>query len=205
MRELLQGDDAMMDWIAVPDFLAAYKMSAMTDLPKPDHARNMRLVGHSRSGRPARRRADHGASRPRLYRPHVLQGLHDHRRARRQKSARGQLRRRAARYLEHPSADPRRPAARHQRQGHVRGRRVRRREGLLQGPARQGRRHRGGQAASRARLDRGARGLRHLEAREPRRIGFMPVEGGGIHRIWYTGGAGPMRRRCSTASPTTSS
>ena len=22
----------------------------------------------------------------------------------------------------------------------------------------------------------------------PRRIGFMPVEGGGIHRIWYTGG-----------------
>jgi hypothetical protein len=23
---------------------------------------------------------------------------------------------------------------------------------------------------------------------EPRRIGFMPVEGGGIHRIWYTGG-----------------
>ena len=24
--------------------------------------------------------------------------------------------------------------------------------------------------------------------RKPRRIGFMPVEGGGIHRIWYTGG-----------------
>ena len=23
---------------------------------------------------------------------------------------------------------------------------------------------------------------------EPRRIGFMPVDGGGIHRIWYTGG-----------------
>jgi hypothetical protein len=23
---------------------------------------------------------------------------------------------------------------------------------------------------------------------QPRRIGFMPVEGGGIHRIWYTGG-----------------
>ena len=22
----------------------------------------------------------------------------------------------------------------------------------------------------------------------PRRIGFMPVEGGGIHRIWYVGG-----------------
>jgi hypothetical protein len=23
---------------------------------------------------------------------------------------------------------------------------------------------------------------------EPRRIGFMPIEGGGIHRVWYTGG-----------------
>jgi hypothetical protein len=23
---------------------------------------------------------------------------------------------------------------------------------------------------------------------EPRQIGFMPVEGGGIHRIWYVGG-----------------
>jgi hypothetical protein len=23
---------------------------------------------------------------------------------------------------------------------------------------------------------------------EPRRVGFMPVEGGGIHRVWYTGG-----------------
>src|SRR5919106_304997 len=23
---------------------------------------------------------------------------------------------------------------------------------------------------------------------EPRRIGFMPVQGGGIHRVWYTGG-----------------
>ncbi len=30
---------------------------------------------------------------------------------------------------------------------------------------------------------------------EPRRIGFMPVEGGGIHRVWYTGGAGPTPRR----------
>ena len=26
------------------------------------------------------------------------------------------------------------------------------------------------------------------EPAEPRRIGFMPVDGGGIHRIWYTGG-----------------
>ena len=40
---------------------------------------------------------------------------------------------------------------------------------------------------------------------EPRQIGFMPVEGGGIHRIWYTGGRWAYARRCSTASPTTSS
>jgi hypothetical protein len=26
------------------------------------------------------------------------------------------------------------------------------------------------------------------QPREPRRIGFMPVDGGGIHRVWYTGG-----------------
>ena len=26
------------------------------------------------------------------------------------------------------------------------------------------------------------------EPAEPRQIGFMPIEGGGIHRIWYTGG-----------------
>ena len=45
-------------------------------------------------------------------------------------------------HLEHPPADARRPAAGHQRQGHVRRGRVRRREGLLQGPARQGGRHR---------------------------------------------------------------
>ena len=42
--------------------------------------------------------------------------------------------------------------------------------------------------SSGARLDRRARGLRHFAAGAPRRIGFMPVEGGGIHRIWYVGG-----------------
>jgi hypothetical protein len=38
---------------------------------------------------------------------------------------------------------------------------------------------------------------------KPRRIGFMPVEGGGIHRIWYTGGLGPMSPRCWTGLPIT--
>jgi hypothetical protein len=31
----------------------------------------------------------------------------------------------------------------------------------------------------------------------------MPVEGGGIHRVWYTGGRWAMRPCCSTGSPTT--
>ena len=47
----------------------------MQELPKSrlraQHAPRRPL----RPGRPARRRAGHGASRPRLYRPHVLQGL----------------------------------------------------------------------------------------------------------------------------------
>ena len=31
-------------------------------------------------------------------------------------------------------------------------------------------------------------GVRHFEADEPRQIGFMPVDGAGLHRIWYVGG-----------------
>ena len=51
MHELLQSDGAMMDWIAVPQFPRRLQMS--DDLPKPDYARNMRLIGHSdQGGRP---------------------------------------------------------------------------------------------------------------------------------------------------------
>ena len=39
-----------------------------------------------------------------------------------------------------------------------------------------------------ARLERGACRLRHFKTRRAAPIGFMPVDGGGIHRIWYTGG-----------------
>ena len=50
MHELLQSDGAMLDWIAVPHFLDALQM---TELPKPDYARNMRIVGHTdQGGRP---------------------------------------------------------------------------------------------------------------------------------------------------------
>ena len=36
----------------------------------------------------------------------------------------------------------------------------------------------------------------------PREIGFMPIEGGGIHRLWYTGGRWAYASALSTASPT---
>src|SRR3954447_26881589 len=137
-----------------------------------------------RPGRAIRRRADHGASRPRLCRTHVLQGLLDHRRARSEEPAPGKLSRRAARHLEHPPADPRRSAAGHQRQGHVRRRRIRRREGQLGKVV-------GTADANTARARDWTAGLAVYDISspaEPRRIGFMPVEGGGIHRVWYTGG-----------------
>ena len=46
-----------------------------------------------------------------------------------------------------------------------------------------------GRPAAGARLDRRAwRSTTSRKPAEPRQIGFMPIEGGGIHRIWYTGG-----------------
>src|SRR5262249_43738782 len=40
----------------------------------------------------------------------------------------------------------------------------------------------------RARRATGPRGSRFMTFPNRRPLGFMPVEGGGIHRIWYTGG-----------------
>ena len=40
---------------------------------------------------------------------------------------------------------------------------------------------------------------------DPKQIGFMPVEGTGLHRIyWTSAAAGPTPPRCSTGLPTTS-
>ena len=142
-----------------------------------------------RPGRPPGRRAAHGPQGPRLYRPHVLQGLQRRRRARPAQSEAGQLRAGAAEHLEHPSPDPRRPAAGHQRQGHVRRGRVPGRARLLQGRARQEGRHRGRPRRAAARDWTAGMAVYDIsKPAEPRQIGFMPVEGGGIHRIWYTGG-----------------
>ena len=45
------------------------------------------------------------------------------------------------------------------------------------------------EAKRHARLDAPAwRSMTSRSRQMPRQIGFMPVEGGGIHRVWYTGG-----------------
>jgi hypothetical protein len=40
---------------------------------------------------------------------------------------------------------------------------------------------------------------------QPRQIGFLEVQGGDIHRLWYTGGNGLTHPHCSTGSQITSS
>ena len=159
------------------------------DLPAPDYARNMRLHRPFRPGRPAGRRADHGATRPRLHRPHVLQGLQRHRRARPARPEAGRLHRRRR---PTPGTSTCRPTAtccwsinakdmfaaaefadeRAYYKGQV---------GKAVGTAEPGRRAARDWTAGLAVYD-------ISKPAAPRRIGFMPVEGGGIHRIWYTGG-----------------
>ena len=133
------------------------------DLPKPDFVRNMKLIGYSdQGGRPGRRAGD-GQQGPRLCRPHVLQGLQRDRRARSARAQAGQVRAGAAQHLDHPSADPRRPAAGDQCARHVRGAGIPGRAQVLHRLAqRSGRRGRGC-AGRKARLDRGHGGLRHCQ------------------------------------------
>ena len=91
----------------------------------------------------------------------------------------------ASEHLDAASAGRRRPAARHPQQGHVRAARARRREELLQGLGRSSRQ------AGEPRRATGRRAWRSTtfpSPDEPRQIGFMPVEGTGLHRIWYVGG-----------------
>ena len=77
------------------------------DLPKPDYARNMRLVGYcDQGGRPDGVQVM--VHRGYAYVGHMFSkgfSVIDVRDP--EQSARGRLSRRAARHLEHPSADPR--------------------------------------------------------------------------------------------------
>ena len=152
---------------------------------RPQHAPDR----PQRSGRPARRRAAHGASRLRLYRPHVLQGLQRRRRARSEEPEAGDyfaappdtwnihLQTHGDLLLVINAKDMFAAAEFADERAYYKGQ-----LGKMVGTA-------GQRTRSRARLDRRDGGLRHLASpREPRQIGFMPVEGGGIHRIWYTGG-----------------
>ena len=106
----------------------------MSDLPQPDYARNMRIIGHSdQGGRP-------DGVQIMVHRGYAYVG-HMFSKGFSVVDVRDAKRPRAVNYL---AAQPgtwnihlqTHPAARHQRQGHVRGRGVRRREGLLQRSAR---------------------------------------------------------------------
>ena len=134
----------------------------MTELPKPDYARNMRVVGHTdQGGRP-------DGVQVMVHRGFAFVG-HMFSKGFSVIDVRDPKKPRAANYiaaprkhLEHPPAGSRRSAVGHSRQGHVRCSRICRRARLLQRRPRQDRRHGRGQAN--ARLERRSCGLRHLEA-----------------------------------------
>ena len=158
---------------------------ATTTFPSPTTRTTCALIGHSdQGGRPDG--VQIMVHRGYAYVGHIFsKGFSRHRRARPGEPEDGQLRRRAAQHLEPALPDLRRPAARRPQQGHVRAARARRREELLQGLGRPSR-----QAGSRPARNWSA-GLAVYDISkpdEPKQIGFMPVEGTGLHRLWYVGG-----------------
>ena len=154
-----------------------------------------------RSRRPKRRRSDHGAPRLRLHRPHLLEGLQRHRRARSEKAARSSnsspLRRTHGPFICRPSticssSSTTRTCSRN---------RSRRREAILQGIGGSARPSQGSEARLVGRV------LRSTTSRSPTsrsrsascRLKARACTGSGM-----SADAGLTPRRCSTASPTTS-
>ena len=179
----------------------------MTDLPKPDYARNMRLIGYTdQGGRPTACRSWCIAATP----------------------ISGTCSRRASRVIdvrdptqsEAPSTTSRRrptPGTSISRSHddlllviHAKdmfaGRRLRRRAQLLQGALGKTGRHAPRPNAGGAQLDGGHGGLRHLQAGGSRaRSASCRSTAAASIASGTSAAAGPTRRRCSTASPTTSS
>ena len=139
-----------------------------------------------RSGRPLRRRADHGASRLRLYRPHLLEGLLRRRRARS---------RPAPKYVKYVAAPPNTWTLHlqafddlllvvHNKDMFAQAR-ARRREELLQGLRRSSR-----EGGSRRRAT-GRPAWRSTTFRSPTipsRSASCRSRAPGLHRLWYVGG-----------------
>ena len=158
------------------------------DLPKPDFVRNMKLIGYSDQG------GREDGVQVMVNKGHAFVGhmfskgfsVIDVRDPRNPEA--GEIHAGAAQHLDHPSPDPRRPAAGDQCARHVRRAGVPGRAQVLHRLAqRSGRRGRG-RAGSQRDWTAGLAVYDIANPAEPRQIGFMPVEGGGIHRIWYTGG-----------------
>ena len=171
-------------------------------LPKPDYAtKNMKLVGYSDLAAAATACRSwcttatpiSGTSFPRAFR--------SRRRARPEEPEGGELHRRAAQHLDAASAGARRPAARHPQQGHVRAGRDGRREELLQGQGR-----RATPRPSRA-CATGRRAWPSTTSQSPAtrsRSASCRSKAPACIGSGTSAGAGPMPRRCSTVSPTTS-
>ena len=148
----------------------------------PVSARNIEFVGHTRPAGPRRRRAGHGPQRPCLCRAHVFGRLHGHRCARPAASAPGQLRRGAAQFARLSPANPRRPAADGQFAEHLGVAGLRDPNDYFKASI----------TETFTKRDKtftaGLRVFDISKPAEPREIAFMPVDGLGLHRLWYVGG-----------------
>ena len=161
-------------------------MTACRTALKPTYAHNMRLIGHSdQAGRSDGQQimVRNGYA----YIGHVCSkgfSVIDVRDPRESEDRR--LCPEPAEHLEPASAGPRRPPAARARPRHVLASRNGRRAQLLQAAVRLARR-----PCRRAQRATGRPEWRSSTFRKPdapRQIGFMPVDGAGLHRIWYVGG-----------------
>ena len=148
---------------------------------KPDYAHNMRIVGHSDQGGYSDG-VQVMVSRGFAYVGHAISGgflVIDVRNPRAPKFVIDVPRRR---HLESASADSRRPSARRQHEGHVRHQSVSSHD---YSPGSIGEKINLSEAA---RHSAGMRVFNIADRANPREIAFMPLEGLGVHRIWYVGG-----------------
>jgi hypothetical protein len=173
---------------------------ASRSLTKPDYATsNMRLVGHSDQDGRCDGVQSHGASRLRLCRPHLLQGLLRHRRARSLEAARRQTCAGAANtWTLHLQAADDLLLVIHNKDMFAQPE-LADEKSYYKGSVD----HHAKEAAARN-WSAGMAVYDISKPDEPKQIGFMPVEGTGLHRIWYVGGRWAYASALLDGFPTTS-